>query len=106
MLDRLDRGERALNIAQVLIVASAADSPIDFGRFWALLFSASVLEGVVVTLLLSVLAQFLGSLIGLGLYFARRSKVMVARRLAELYIWFFRGTPLLVQIVVIWQVLA
>ena len=53
--------------------------------------------------MLAVTAQIVGSLIGLGLYFLRRSSFMPFRQLANSYIWIFRGTPLLVQVVLFWQ---
>jgi polar amino acid transport system permease protein len=53
--------------------------------------------------MLSVTAQIIGSLIGLGLYFLRRSRFMPFRQFANLYIWIFRGTPLIVQVVLFWQ---
>ncbi len=69
------------------------------------LFSIDVLQGIILTLALSVLAQFIGSLIGLLLYFMRRSHVFGLRPLAEGYVWLFRGTPLLVQILFIYNLL-
>src|SRR5258706_13570700 len=78
---------------------------MDWGLIARNILSRSVLEGVTVTIALSVLAQALGSLLGLGLYFARRSRLIFLRRFADGYIWFFRGTPLIVQIVVVWQIL-
>jgi polar amino acid transport system permease protein len=62
------------------------------------LFDAEVIEGAKITVILAVLSQAIGSLIGLLLYLLRRSGNVVVRGLAEIYIWFFRGTPLLVQI--------
>lgn len=65
---------------------------------WGFLFSPDILQGVLITIILSVLGQLVGSLIGLLLYFLRRSRTGVLRGFANAYIWFFRGTPLLVQI--------
>jgi polar amino acid transport system permease protein len=69
------------------------------------LFATDVLQGIVLTVVLSVLAQLFGSLIGLLLYFMRRSRTFGLRPLAEIYVWFFRGTPLLVQILFIYNLL-
>ncbi len=69
------------------------------------LFSIDVLQGIILTVVLSVLAQLIGSLIGLLLYFMRRSHVFGLRPLAEGYVWLFRGTPLLVQILFIYNLL-
>jgi polar amino acid transport system permease protein len=57
-----------------------------------------IMQGIVITVILSVSAQFLGALIGLLLYFMRRAPIPPLRWIAEVYIWFFRGTPLFVQI--------
>jgi polar amino acid transport system permease protein len=69
------------------------------------LFATDVLQGIILTIVLSVLAQLFGSLIGLLLYFMRRSRAFGLRPLAEIYVWFFRGTPLLVQILFIYNLL-
>ncbi|HEV2459131.1 MAG TPA: amino acid ABC transporter permease [Ktedonobacterales bacterium] len=69
------------------------------------LFATDVLQGIILTLVFSVLAQLFGSLIGLLLYFMRRSRVFGLRPLAEGYVWLFRGTPLLVQILFIYYLL-
>ncbi|HEX8036111.1 MAG TPA: amino acid ABC transporter permease [Ktedonobacterales bacterium] len=66
------------------------------------LFLPFLLHGLIITIILSVIAQLLGTLIGLLLYFLRRSRLRVLRGLAGIYIWLFRGTPLLVQVYVIY----
>lgn len=76
------------------------------GRFrwdyvWQYLFAPSIVQGAILVVILAVISQFLGTLIGLVLYFARRSRFAVVRTFAGFYIWFFRGTPLLVQLVMI-----
>jgi polar amino acid transport system permease protein len=71
----------------------------DFGaviKYWN---NSLILQGIILTVLLSVVAQFLGAVIGLILYFMRRARFAPLRWLAEVYIWFFRGTPLFVQII-------
>ncbi|HLJ80690.1 MAG TPA: amino acid ABC transporter permease, partial [Ktedonobacterales bacterium] len=70
---------------------------------WGFLFSPDILQGVLITIILSVLGQLVGSLIGLLLYFLRRSRFVALRGFTNLYIWFFRGTPLLVQILFIYS---
>lgn len=57
-----------------------------------------IMQGLMVTIILAVLAQLIGVLIGLLLYFMRRARFAPVRWFAEVYIWFFRGTPLLVQV--------
>lgn len=69
------------------------------------IFSSLIIQGAMLTIVLSVVAQALGSLIGLALYFFRRSTARGLRWLAVLYIWFFRGTPLVVQILIFYSVI-
>lgn len=54
-------------------------------------------QGLVVTIAVSVIAQFLGVLLGLLAALGKMSKFPPLRGLANGYIWYFRGTPLLVQ---------
>jgi polar amino acid transport system permease protein len=49
--------------------------------------------------MLTVVAQLLGILIGIILAIMRLSSNRVLARAAWIYIWFFRGTPLLVQLI-------
>jgi polar amino acid transport system permease protein len=62
------------------------------------LFNTYILQGIAITLILAVIAQSIGFLIGLLLYFMRRGRIGPTRWAANRYIWLFRGTPLLVQI--------
>lgn len=78
-------------------------NPLDWNVIRNALFQKYLFEGILFTLILSIFGQVVGSLIGLILYFMRRSKIAPFRWVAETYIWFFRGTPLLVQIVFIWS---
>ncbi|WP_271219724.1 amino acid ABC transporter permease [Streptosporangium carneum] len=63
------------------------------------LFAEPVLSGVGVTLLLTVATLVLGLLIGMLLALMRQSGNPVLSAAYAAYIWFFRGTPLLVQLV-------
>jgi polar amino acid transport system permease protein len=62
-------------------------------------FDPTVMRGLSVTLGLTVVAMTLGVVFGLLLAVARMSKDRLASSLSSLFIWFFRGTPLLVQLV-------
>ncbi|MGW7824954.1 amino acid ABC transporter permease [Streptomyces puniciscabiei] len=63
------------------------------------LFSPAVLHGVAMTLYLTVLAMAIGVVLGGVLSAFRMSTSVVLRAIASLFIWFFRGTPLLVQLI-------
>lgn len=60
---------------------------------------ASVLKGLRVTLGLTVVSMILGTLLGLLLAVWRLSENRLLSGISALYIWFFRGTPLLVQLI-------
>ncbi len=62
-------------------------------------FNPTVIQGLYVSLGLTVVAMIIGVVLGLGLAIARLSQDRLASSLASLYIWFFRGTPLLVQLI-------
>ena len=63
------------------------------------MFSAVILKGVQTTLFLTI-ASFLGALVlGTVLAAMRISSNPVLKTISASYLWFFRGTPLLVQIV-------
>ncbi|MFD3930077.1 amino acid ABC transporter permease [Streptomyces sp. NPDC058614] len=62
------------------------------------LFVSSVVQGAGRTLLISVLAMIVGVVLGILLAVMRLSKNPVTSSVAWLYIWFFRGTPVYVQL--------
>ncbi|TGQ46929.1 MULTISPECIES: amino acid ABC transporter permease [unclassified Mesorhizobium] len=62
-------------------------------------FDPTVMQGLSVTLGLTVVAMILGIVLGLLLAISRMSKDRLASSLSGLFIWFFRGTPLLVQLI-------
>lgn len=63
-------------------------------------FNPTVLQGLTVTLGLTVVAMVLGVALGLALAVARMSNDRLASSISALFIWFFRGTPLLVQLII------
>lgn len=88
----------------VLIVAGEAVSTIvsapllNWDYVQIFLFNPLLLTGIVVTLELTVLAMVIGVALGVVLAVMRLSKNPVVYWVSWLYIWFFRGTPALVQI--------
>lgn len=61
-------------------------------------YMPALLNGSVITLSLTVVAVCCGVVLGLFLALGRISKVKPVSRLCQFYIWFFRGTPLLMQL--------
>src|SRR4051794_12936260 len=68
--------------------------------------SSIFLQGLARTGDISVLAQALGRVLGLGIAVCRRSRFRVLRWLGGAYVWLLRGTPLLVQLVLVYNGLA
>ena len=86
----------ALAALAVDILATAPN--LDWGVVGKYLFNAQILRGVVVTLELTVIAMVIGVVLGALLAVMRLSKNPVVSSVSWFYIWFFRGTPVLVQI--------
>jgi octopine/nopaline transport system permease protein len=61
-----------------------------------------LLSGLPLTLELVAISVSAGAMLAIGLALIRVSKVSVLDRLARIYIFFFRGTPLLVQIFLVY----
>ena len=62
------------------------------------IFEASILKGLVMTLKLTVVSMVVGVVLGAILAVMRLSENPVFRYVAGGYIWLFRGTPILVQL--------
>lgn len=62
-------------------------------------FDPTVIQGLYVSLGLTVVAMILGVIVGLVIAIMRMSDDRLASGFASLFIWFFRGTPLLVQLI-------
>jgi len=75
----------------------------DWAVLWQYLWPPTAFQdplirtGLIVTVVVSVVAQALGVILGLFAALGKMSKFVPFRVLAEAYIWYFRGTPLLVQ---------
>ncbi len=77
----------------------------DWSFFEHLLFHppSTFVQGAIRTIYLAVIAQALGVVLGLVLALMRRSRRLPLRIFASGYIWLIRGTPLLVQAVIIYD---
>jgi His/Glu/Gln/Arg/opine family amino acid ABC transporter permease subunit len=87
-----------LYIFVALTYSLAKNNNLDWGTVGPWMFKPLVLRGVVVTIELTVIAMVIGMVGGTVLAVMRLSKNYVLSTLAWLYIWFFRGTPVYVQI--------
>ncbi len=80
------------------LVWSFAEGDIEWSEVWAYVFSVKILHGLGQTVQLAVICTLLGTAIGIGVAVMRLSKNPVASSVAWLYIWIFRGTPDLLQL--------
>ena len=69
--------------------------------FWSYFTNLYLLEGALWTIGLTISTLILGGLLGLVLAVMRLSKHKALSRSAQAYVWIFRGTPLLVQLFLI-----
>jgi polar amino acid transport system permease protein len=96
-------GRWAVAALVTLIVVAVAHSVATNPRFeWGLvghfLFSSAILKGLLVTLELTVIAMTVGIVLGIVLAVMRLSPNPLVSSASWTYIWLFRGTPVLVQL--------
>ena len=88
-------------IVLVQLVRAVAENP---NFHWSViakyLFSEIILSGLELTVWLTVVTMLLGGVLGVGLAVMRRSHNPLISGASACYLWFFRGTPLLVQLVI------
>ncbi|MDU0359397.1 amino acid ABC transporter permease [Rhizobium sp. 25PS6] len=77
----------------------------NWSGFFGYLFNPFILGGVFTTVWLTVVSLVAGLILGFALALMRRSSRRVPYSLAKAYIWLFRGTPLLVQLIAIYTAL-
>jgi polar amino acid transport system permease protein len=70
---------------------------------WQFLFSSFIFQAAWTTLWISVVAQLCGVTLGLFLALMRMSRFRFLSGPAGAYIWFFRGSPLLVQVLLLYD---
>jgi polar amino acid transport system permease protein len=94
------------------IVLSFAHAQIDWSVVKQYLTTETILIGLEHTVLISVLAMVLGLLLGVIFAIMRLSANPVTSAVAWLYVWLFRGTPVLLQLLLwfnlalVWPTLA
>jgi polar amino acid transport system permease protein len=93
----------AASIARAIIVDKGAKGIPNSGFQWHIvghyLFNSTILHGAWVTLYMTFLSMVVGIALGIVAAIMRMSPNPVLKTASWLYIWFFRGTPLLVQII-------
>jgi polar amino acid transport system permease protein len=87
-----------LVIAASIVRSFASNPNFQWHVVGQYLFDPRVLHGILVTIELTFLSMVIGIILGVVLAVMRLSPNPVVSGASWLYIWFFRGTPLLVQI--------
>jgi polar amino acid transport system permease protein len=86
-------------VIAVAIGNSVATNPrFGWGHVGHYLFASEITHGVVVTIELTLVAQGIGIVLGVLLAVMRLSPNPLISGASWVYIWFFRGTPVLVQL--------
>ncbi len=105
---RAPRSALAVGVLVVLALTLAGCAGSDRAPYpyhWNLFFDSlfrpdqAIINGLILTVTISIAAQFIGVILGVFAALGKMSKVGPIRWIANTYVWFFRGTPLLVQLV-------
>ena len=96
-------------IVVAILAAMAAHALVTNANFqWQVvfqwLFSRSIMQGVLFTIILTILAMLVGTALAITMAIMRQSVNPVLRWVAMAYIWFFRGTPVYTQLI-FWSLL-
>jgi polar amino acid transport system permease protein len=85
-------------IAVCVIAALVTNPNFEWSVVWQNMTEPSIIQGLILTLELTAGAMAIGIVFGTLLAVMRLSADPLVRGLAWTYVWFFRGTPVLVQI--------
>jgi polar amino acid transport system permease protein len=96
---------RIISVALILaaaafVVVSFARGKIDWATTGAFLVWPTILNGLANTIWMSVASMALGLVLGVAAAVARGSPNPVLRSAAIVYAWFFRGTPVILQLLI------
>lgn len=91
-------------IAALMARALVTNPNFQWGVVWQWLFSKTIVSGVLYTLLLTVIAMVMGTVLAITMAIMRQSINPILRWVATAYIWFFRGTPIYTQLI-FWSLL-
>ncbi|BDM72301.1 amino acid ABC transporter permease [Streptomyces sp. NPDC001739] len=81
-----------------LLFRAFASGNVNWGAIPQYMFNGDILKGLRNTLLITVLSMIIGIVLGVILAVMRQSKNPVTSTVAWFYVWFFRGTPVYVQL--------
>lgn len=89
----------ALAAGAAIVQAFASSPNLQWNEVGSYLTARSIIDGIGLTLLLTLVAQSVGIAGGIVLAVMRRSSNPVLKMISGLYLWIFRGTPVLIQII-------
>lgn len=92
-------GAAILFAVAVFVHAIATNEKLDFAAIGQYLFSPRIISGLGLTILLTVISMLVSTILAILVAAMRMSKNPVMQAVSAVYIWAFRGTPLLVQVV-------
>lgn len=99
-------GMVAVALVAVALASSFVTNPnYQWDVVWQYLFDPRILAGLRTTLVLTLVGTVIAAALGLLLATMRLSTSTLLRGTAGAYVWFFRGTPVLVQLI-LWYNLA
>ena len=90
------------------MIRTVLASTFDWSVFWRYLWPPSALDnplirnGLIVTIVMALAAQFLGVVIGVVAGLGQSSRLLPVRLLFKTYILYFRGTPLTIQLAMLY----
>ena len=93
-------GAIVIFIAVALIYSLVKNPRVQWSVLRQYLFAPLTMHGLVLTIELTIVAMVIGALGAVVLAMMRLSKNFVLSGIAWVYIWFFRGTPVYVQILI------
>jgi len=104
---KLGRGISIVLILLLLVMIgyAFANGQIEWSYFWRFMAVPTVLAGVINTIVLAVLSMVMGTILGTILAIMRGSSNSIVSSVAFGYIWLFRGMPVLLQLM-LWYNLA
>lgn len=97
-------GQWAVSVVILLLAAMLVQSVVvnpnfEWDKVWGYFLDGRILRGLGTTLWLTVVAMVIGVVIGIVMAVGRQSRNVIVSGAASAYVGFFRGTPLLVQLI-------
>ena len=104
-LGQIVAGLIAVTVLALFVQSQAANPNMQWSVTWEYMVNPVVLQGVGVTIQLAIIAMVISIVIAFVIALMIQSENKVASAMGKLYVWFFRGVPMLVQ-VLLWFNLA